>query len=206
MRVLRTLAAFGLAVVGTNLVLMSVLGLNRPVPPPPPPKATKEVSFEIAAAKRPPPSQKPPPPRRAPPKAAPPPSALLGASLSGLSFGLSAFEDLDVGGGSALEGGAAGDVVMTENTVDVAPKPVERVAPEYPSRARSKSIEGSVTLSVLVDESGAVRDVQVLEADPPGVFDDAARTAVQGWRFEPGLYQGRAVPVRVQQVMRFALE
>lgn len=206
MRVLRALAAGGVAVLGTNLVLMAVLGLNRPVPPPPPPKVTKEVSFEVAAAKRPPPSQKPPPPRRTPPKSAPPPAAMLGASLSGLSFGLSAFEDLDVGGGSALEGGSAGDVVMTESTVDVAPKPVERVAPEYPSRARSKSVEGYVNLSVLVDEAGVVRNVQVLEAEPPGVFDEAARTAVQGWRFEPGIYQGRPVPVRVQQMMRFALE
>ncbi len=197
-------ALIGLGV--TQLVALAVLGLNRPVPPPPPPKETKEVSFEIKPQTKPPPKKRAAPPPRAAPKTPAPPAAMLGASLSGLSFGLDAFQNLMVEGSSALEGAAAGDVVMTESTVDDPPKPVERVAPEYPSRARAKAVEGHVNLSVLIGEDGVVRDVQVLESEPAGVFDDAARTALRGWRYQPAMYKGRAVPVRVQQLLRFALE
>lgn len=202
---LRFLGASLSALIGTGLVLLAVLGLNRPVPPPPPPKEVREVRFDLKPPERPPPrAPAPPPPRRAPPTPAPP-AALLGASLSGLSFGLGAFQDLQVGT-SALDGAGAGQVEMTEATVDVAPRPLQRTPPDYPVRARAKGLEGSVDLSIRIGEDGSVRDVQVLASDPAGVFDEAARDAVRTWRFEPALYQGQPVPVRVQQTLRFALE
>lgn len=205
MQVGRWLISLGAGAVCTVLVLGGVIAMNRPVPPPPPPKKAKEVSFQIEAKAKPPPPPTPPPPRRQAPKRPAPPSALLGASLSGLSFGLDAFEQFAVDGSSAA-GGSADDVVMTESTVDDPPKAVSRSAPEYPARARAKAVEGYVTLSVLIGEDGVVRDVQVLEAEPPGVFDEAARGSVRGWRFQPAMYKGRAVSVRVQQTLQFSLE
>lgn len=206
MRPARALGAAALALLGTNLVLLAVLGLNRPVPPPPPPKEVKEVSFQVAQRTKPPAPKAPAPPPRVAPRSATPPAALLGASLAGLSFGLDAFQDVVVDGSSALDGAGTGEVVMTEATVDVVPRPIHRVPPEYPVRARAKAIEGTVTLSVLVGEDGSVRDVAVLEATPAGVFEESARDAMRQWRFEPGMYQGRAVPVRVDQPLNFALE
>lgn len=202
----RLLAALG-ALAVTALTLTGVVRLNRPPEAPPPREEREPVTFEVAAPPKPPPSRRPPPPPRTPPKAPPPPASLLSASLSGLSFGLAAFDGGALGASDAALGGAgAGDVVMTESTVDELPRPRQRAAPRYPARARARGVEGWVNLSLLVGEDGGVRDVSVLASDPPDVFEDAAREAVRAWRFEPARYQGRAVAIRVQQMLRFTLE
>lgn len=200
------LLAGGVALAATATILGGILWLNQPPPPPSAKPTGTPVAFDVAPPRKPPPSKKPPPPRTPPPRTPPPPAAMLGANLSGLAFGISAFEGLAVGASDDVLGAGGAGVVMTESTVDVVPRPVSRSAPEYPARARARGLQGSVNLSVLVGEDGAVRDVVVLEADPPGVFDEAAKAAVRSWRFEPGQYQGRAVPVRVQQLLRFTLE
>ena len=38
--------------------------------------------------------------------------------------------------------------------VDVPPRPVHRVSADYPARARSKGLEGYVTMSILIDDDG----------------------------------------------------
>jgi protein TonB len=196
------------ALIGTSatvLVFGAVIAMNRPVPPPPPPKESKEVSFQLAQQVKPPAPPPPPPVQRKQAAAPAPPSALLSASLAGMSFGLDAFEGAVIDGSDAA-GAAGGPVVMTADTVDDPPKAVERVAPEYPVRARARAIEGFVTLSLLVGEDGVVRSLEVLEASPAGVFDEVAREAVRRWRFQPGMYQGQPVAVRVEQTLDFKLE
>lgn len=161
------------------------------VPRPPPPKPKQEQKKKKARKR----SNK-----------APPPAALLTAGLSGLDVGLPGFD------ASALEGtagdllGEERDVVMTEDTVDQPPRPVQQVAPSYPAKARSRNVEGSVTLAVLVREDGAVGDVRVLSSEPQGVFEQSAMAAVRAWRFEPAMYQGEPVALRLQIVMPFRLE
>jgi TonB family protein len=66
------------------------------------------------------------------------------------------------------------------------PKVLERVNPKYPPLARKNGISGTVLLNVLVDRTGACRVVEVLESPDP-LLSDAARDAVELWRFEPGL-------------------
>jgi len=201
----RLVSALG-ALAITAITLTGILALDRPPEAPPTEPRRDPVAFEIAPAPKPPPARKPPPPPRTPPKTPPPPAALLSASLSGLSFGLAAFDGAALGASDAVLGGAGADVVMTEATVDEAPRPIRQSAPQYPARARARDLEGHVLLSVLIGEDGSVQDVQVLDADPPHVFEDAAREAVRAWRFQPARYQGRAVAIRVQQTIRFTLE
>ena len=50
-----------------------------------------------------------------------------------------------------------------------------------------------------------VEDIVILEGTPAGVFEDAAKSAIRQWRFEPGEYEGKPVPVRVEQLLRFEL-
>lgn len=200
----RLLAAANAATVSV-LILSGILALNQPPPPPPAKETSTPVAFDVAPPKKPPPQKKPPPPKRAPPKTPPPPAAMLSASLSGLAFGLAAFDDLGSGASDAMLGDGQA-VVMTEATVDELPKPLNRSAPEYPSRARARNVQGHVNLSVLIGEDGTVREVAVLEAEPVGVFEEAAKAAVRSWRFQPAMYEGRAVSVRVQQLLRFTLE
>jgi protein TonB len=78
-------------------------------------------------------------------------------------------------------------------------------SPQYPATAQAQRIAGSVTLEFTVDTNGETRDVHVIEATPPGVFDEAAITAVKHWRYAPLLVDGAAVEVPVKTRIRFEL-
>jgi len=78
-------------------------------------------------------------------------------------------------------------------------------SPDYPATALAQRIAGSVTLEYTVDTSGETRDIHVVEATPPGVFDQAAINAVKHWRYAPLLVNGAAVDVPVRTRMRFEL-
>jgi len=78
-------------------------------------------------------------------------------------------------------------------------------SPDYPATALAQHLAGSVTLEYTVDTSGETRDIHVVEATPPGVFDQAAINAVKHWRYAPLLVNGAAVDVPVRTRMRFEL-
>ena len=78
-------------------------------------------------------------------------------------------------------------------------------SPEYPQSALSHQISGSVLLTYTVDTGGVTRDVHVIEATPPGVFDNAAISAVRRWRYAPMIVNGTAVEVPVRTQVRFEL-
>jgi TonB family protein len=84
-------------------------------------------------------------------------------------------------------------------------KQTRSASPEYPQSALSHGISGSVMLTYTVDTSGVTRDVHVIEATPPGVFDNAAVSAVRRWRYAPMVVNGTAVEVPVKTQMRFEL-
>ncbi|MGH8517311.1 MAG: energy transducer TonB [Panacagrimonas sp.] len=85
--------------------------------------------------------------------------------------------------------------------------PIVKVAPMYPARAQSQGIEGWVVLSFTVTESGAVIDPKVIEAQPPGVFDDAAMKAVLKFKYKPRVESGKAIAVpNVKHLIRFELD
>lgn len=205
--VLRHLGAGLVSLAGTALVVGLVLGMNGVGSSTEEAAGEKAVSFELP----PPPKKKKPKPQRrkkAEPKKrsrTPPPAPAVGASLAGLDLGLEAFM---VGGADEADAliGSLEDVVMTSESVDELPRPQRQVAPEFPERARRQGLSGSVTLSLLVGVDGVVRDVKVLEANPPGVFDQPATAAVRQWRFQPASYEGRPVAIRVTQTLRFGFE
>lgn len=85
--------------------------------------------------------------------------------------------------------------------------PIVKVSPIYPSRAQSRGIEGWVLLEFTVTETGAVRDPIVIEAEPAGIFDDAARKAVLKFKYKPRVENGRPREVlHVQHLITFKLE
>jgi protein TonB len=77
--------------------------------------------------------------------------------------------------------------------------------PEFPSKALSQRLSGAVTVEYTVDASGDPRDVRVIEATPPGVFDHAAVAAVKRWHYDPVIANGVAVEVPVRTSIRFEL-
>jgi TonB family protein len=77
--------------------------------------------------------------------------------------------------------------------------------PDYPEGALSQHVAGSVTLQFTVDVNGEPRDIHVVEASPPGVFDRAAVAAIRHWRYAPMIVNGAPVEVPVKTLMRFEL-
>ena len=170
-------------------------------------EAASQVAFE---RKKPPEDkqvQKPKPkpkPRRSP-RNAPAPLTGLDTSLSGIDMGLPGFSADDLG---ALEGdllGGADGLVMTDETVDQPPQASYQASPVFPPRARARGIEGYVVFSLLIGVTGEIEQIEVLEAAPEGVFEEAATQGISQWRFEPALYQGQAVRAWAKQRIRFDL-
>jgi protein TonB len=90
--------------------------------------------------------------------------------------------------------------------VDSQPSAIGKISPKYPELARQQGLEGSLKLMVKIDDLGRVREVEVVEATPPGVFDETALEAFRDARFRPAMKEGR--PVRIEAYMRveFRLE
>ncbi|MFW5827602.1 MAG: energy transducer TonB, partial [Alkalispirochaeta sp.] len=132
------------------------------------------------------------------------PAPSLGGNLSGIAVDVPGFE---VEGLSDVRESLLGDlddVALTEDAVDTKPIPQSRPL-EYPDRARQRRIEGRVVVSALIDADGNVRDVKILEADPPNVFDEAVLNSVPNWTFEPAKYRGEPVQTWAQIPIPFRL-
>lgn len=82
---------------------------------------------------------------------------------------------------------------------------ISRTPPLYPISAKRRGIEGWVELAFTVTAAGSVKDVEVVRAEPPGVFDQAAISAIYRWKFRPRTVDGRPVSARVSQRLSFEL-
>ncbi|MBM3395456.1 MAG: energy transducer TonB [Betaproteobacteria bacterium] len=63
-------------------------------------------------------------------------------------------------------------------------KPVRKVRIKYPPEAEKQHIQGRVKVRLSVSPEGTVTDVQVLKAEPPGVFEDNVIEAMRQYRFK----------------------
>lgn len=85
--------------------------------------------------------------------------------------------------------------------------PLVRVDPVYPARAASNGIEGWVRVQFDITAAGSVTNVVAVESEPGSTFDAAAVQAVQRWRYNPSVVDGRAVErIGMQTLIRFTLE
>ncbi len=75
----------------------------------------------------------------------------------------------------------------------LAARPAVRIAPMYPRAAANNSVEGWVTMRFTISETGAVTQLEVIDAQPPVVFDRAAMQAVQQWQYKPTIVKGKPV-------------
>ena len=85
--------------------------------------------------------------------------------------------------------------------------PIFQVPPQYPRRAAERGIEGCVVLKYAVTEVGSVRDPEVVQSIPKGIFDRAAIRAALRYKYKPLIRDGNAVEVEgVTQRITFVLE
>lgn len=85
-------------------------------------------------------------------------------------------------------------------------RPVAATPPPYPREAAISGIEGWVRVAVDIDARGRVRDVQVLAAEPSGVFEQAAEQAVRRWTWRPAVVDGQPRAQTVVQELAFDLD
>ncbi|MCW8878349.1 MAG: TonB family protein [Kangiellaceae bacterium] len=140
--------------------------------------------------------KKPPKPEDTPPPLEQPQmeSADLDTSGSALTFAASLSVDTGLDGGLALDSG------------DGEYLPIVKVAPIYPRRALSRGIEGYVIVEFTVTKLGAVRNPVVVEAQPQGVFDQAAKDAAKKFKYKPRVIDGVATEVAgVQNKITFKM-
>lgn len=97
------------------------------------------------------------------------------------------------GTGSGADGGLGGGVYRIGGGVSM-PSILKKVEPEYSEEARKAKWQGTVTLSVIVDETGHARDLKVMQSLGLGL-DEKAMQAVEKWLFKPGMKDGKAVAV-----------
>ena len=85
--------------------------------------------------------------------------------------------------------------------------PIVKVEPVYPRRALSRGIEGYVVVEFTVTKQGTTKDVRVVEADPPGMFDDAAMEAAAKFKYKPRVVDGEPIEVPgVRNKITFQIE
>lgn len=86
-----------------------------------------------------------------------------------------------------------------------APKLVHKVDPVYPAEAKKNGIQGMVISEALIDRSGEVVDVKVVETADE-VFNQPTIDAIMQWRFEPATKDGEPVDVIYVLTVNYALE
>lgn len=79
------------------------------------------------------------------------------------------------------------------------------IAPSYPNRALTRGLEGFVDVRFAVTAIGVTTDIEILRAEPEGVFDRAAVRAVKRWKYLPNEERKGVLPVVVERI-RFSLE
>lgn len=100
---------------------------------------------------------------------------------------------------SGPELGFAPDRYYNSREVDVRAEPVNEVPLIYPQFAYQNRVRGVVLLKILINERGTIDDVSIVEADPKGTFEGAARNAIVATRFSPAVRNGR--PVKSQKML-----
>lgn len=185
-------------------------------PTPPTPVAIRAVERkqplgEKSVAVTPPPRERPeskPNARKSPPQ---PRSSIRPDQVPAASFaplpdserrgvGRTGAADKAVASPPGLPGGLYG-----QEQIDGALMPLKRTQPSYPVLARRRNIEGWVQVRFIVNEQGHTERIQILAAEPEGVFEKSVISSIGLWRFHPGTIDGRAVRVRVEQTIRFQL-
>jgi protein TonB len=87
------------------------------------------------------------------------------------------------------------------------PRATRQVKADYTEEARANRIEGSVILSVVVLETGAIGEVTVTQSlDSVHGLDRNAVAAMKQWVFEPAKKDGKAVAVRIHTELTFTLK
>jgi protein TonB len=153
-----------------------------PVPTPPPITVPDPVKREMAVA--------PEPLAVSPPPAIPAPSKVQDAKPSPKPKPVTHKETTSASKGA----------------VQAEPDALHNEPPEYPEDSRAAREQGVVILRVEVTAYGTPAEINILKSSGYFRLDQAARRAVQHWKFTPALAAGIAVASEADVPVRFKLQ
>ncbi len=84
--------------------------------------------------------------------------------------------------------------------------PLFKIPPIYPLRAKSNAIEGWVKVRFLVNQTGGVNQIKIIDATPANIFELSVKNCLSKWRFKPGTIEGVPVNTYVTTTILFELE
>ena len=193
---------------GSAAVFLFIVLMNSHSRPPPKPEqaAAQSIKVEKQKKKKKVKRPRPRPQRKARNTSRPAPVPNLGSGISNVALAMPGFDvaSLDSDAQNLL-GDTKKNLVMDERSVDEVPKATSRVAAVYPTQARKQGVTGYVKVSLLIGPAGDVERIKVLDAEPSGVFEESALSAIRRWRFKPAVYQAEHVRAWATQTVRFEL-
>jgi TonB family protein len=84
------------------------------------------------------------------------------------------------------------------------PEEVARVIPRYPALARASNVGGAVVIRGVVRKDGSIDNVEIIKDLPYGL-GEAAKEAVEQWRFRPATYRSEPIDVYYTVTVNFRL-
>jgi RNA polymerase sigma factor (sigma-70 family) len=99
---------------------------------------------------------------------------------------------------------ADGQPVYQMNELDEKPKAVYRAQPKYPAELKVLGMEGKALVSFVVGADGVVREVEVEDATNDA-FGEAAKKALEQWKFKAAQKGGSTVNCRIAQPFVFSI-
>jgi TonB family protein len=111
------------------------------------------------------------------------------------------------GAPAGTDGGAAPGASADGGAPAVKPPVLTHfVAAAYPPDAEAAGITGAVTMSIVIDDKGAVGDVKVIDPGPHPGFAPAAVAAVKQFRFTPAIINGQPTAVEIEYRYEFVIK
>jgi protein TonB len=128
----------------------------------------------------------------------------LGLDVQAIAAGLGA--EFGSAGGAGGDGSGAGQLALSAGLSDRAPLPLVRVEPQYPPAAARRGLEGWVQVQFTISTAGSIKDAVVVKSSD-SVFERPALQAVNKWKYQPQMQQGKPVESPGNQVvLRFRME
>lgn len=128
----------------------------------------------------------PPPAETMPPVAAPPPAGPAVESAPAAALPAAPAPATAITSSVDLTYYSARDV-------DVQPRALREIVPDYPEGADRQHLSGKVRLQLKLEADGRVSDIEVVSATPADAFNESALRAFRDARFAPAQKNGRPV-------------
>ena len=183
-----------------NLIDRNFLDFTRVIEKPiPPPEKNEDIE-------PPPEEEDPPPPEMPTPEVERPQQMDIELSTPEIDVPMSMAGEPYLGEFSDGSGNMGGLGRPGKPNIDSNVVPSLRIPPNYPNRALRSGIEGIVTVEFTITTDGSVKDAEIIEAEPPNIFDKSVLRAIAKWKFNPDMVDGQPVEKRARQDIKFTLK